>query len=262
MVAPVLRLPNLETSYSYKQETIKFKKMDLLLSPHADDIAFSVGGALLQGYMSKATLVTVFEHSSYIPYADPTVSVEQASAIRHAEDLAYADKLGLRHMGLGLKDTTQRGYLDLEEIFTVTDYRKDPSAVQIIQTIQSFLNQHTEITRLWVPLAIGNHIDHLLVLNSVLTWKADPKPELIFYEDIPYAGCETLQNIQTQVYQSIGFLEVETIDLGDRLEEKLTNLKIYASQVSQEDIDLAKLHAQRIVPGLAVERVWRKLLHI
>ncbi|MEG4121575.1 hypothetical protein QUA43_29410 [Microcoleus sp. N9_B4] len=235
--------------------------MNLLLSAHADDIAYSLGGALLKGYISQitATLVTVFQRGLYVPYARPKASVEEASAIRDAEDLAYAAKVGLKHKGLGLRDVTLRGYPDLEDsIFTVTDYRQDPGAVESIETIQSFLDEQTEMTRLWVPLAIGNHIDHVLLLKAVLGWKAKPELEVIFYEDVPYAGFEELDSIETWVQQVIGSAEAEIIDISEQFEKKLKNLEIYGSQVSQDDIDLVKLHARRIVPGLAVERVWRR----
>jgi len=60
------------------------------------------------------------------------------------------------------------------------------------------------------------------------------------------------------VQQVIGSAEAEIIDISEQFEKKLKNLQIYGSQVSQDDIELVKLHARRIVPDLAVERVWRR----
>jgi LmbE family N-acetylglucosaminyl deacetylase len=234
--------------------------MNLLLSAHADDIAYSLGGALLQGYIdpSTATLVTVFQRSLYAPYVLPGAMVEEASAIRYAEDLTYAAQIGLKHQGLGLEDATLRGYPDLDCIFTVANYGQDPGAAASINTIQSFLDQQTAIERLWVPLSIGNHIDHVLLFQAVLGWQAPTALEIIFYEDIPYAGFEELANIAPWVQQVIGPAQPEIIDISVHFAKKLQNLAVYDSQVSTADIELVKLHAQRIVPGLAVERVWRR----
>ena len=232
--------------------------MDLLLSPHADDIAYSIGGILVQKYIANATLVTVFQRSSYLPFVETVSSVEEAMAIRYKEDFTFAKKLDLNYGGLGLNDTTQRGY-DLDLIFKLTDYRQDPDSLKIIQALHSFFDQCVEITRLWVPLAIGNHIDHLLVLNAVLEWQTDYQPELIFYEDIPYAAWQDLNDIETLVHQKIKSAKPENIDVSECFEEKLENLKIYVSQVSPDDIESVKFHAQRILSGLAVERIWRKI---
>lgn len=233
--------------------------MELLLSPDADDIALSIGGILLSGYLKNATLGTVFQQSSYIPFVNTKATVDQASAIRFAEDIAYSNKVGLHHIGLGLKDTTQRGYLDFESIFQVTNYQQETDAIEIIQVIQSFLSAQTNLTRLWTPLGIGNHIDHILVNKAVLSWQADYDTEIIFYEDIPYASWQELNSIEIEIYKNIGSAKPEIIEITPWLQDKLENLQIYSSQISQAEIDSVKLHAQRIVNGLAVERIWRKL---
>ncbi|NEO44067.1 MAG: hypothetical protein F6K55_07980 [Moorea sp. SIO4A3] len=233
--------------------------MDLLLSAHADDVAYSIGGLLLKGYCHEPKLVTVFQKSIYAPYSVESGSSEAVICnIRYAEDIAYANKLGLQHEGIGLKDVTLRGYTNLDTIFTVTDYRQDPDAEASIQAIQSFLNTQTGVTRLWVPLGIGKHIDHIILQKAVLLWSATSSLEKIFYEDVPYTGFEELSTIETWVQQTLGAAELEMIDICQHLEEKLQNLQLYSSQVSSEDLERVKFHAQRIVAGTAVERIWRQ----
>jgi LmbE family N-acetylglucosaminyl deacetylase len=234
--------------------------MDLLLSAHADDIAYSIGGILLKGYCQQSKLVTVFEQTTFVPYiTKPVTSIEQATTIRQAENIAYANKLQLEHYGMGLKDATLREYTDLDTIFTVTDYRQDSGAEESIRVIHNFLNTQTEMKRLWVPLGVGNHIDHIILQKAVLSWQTTFPLELIFYEDVPYTGFETLNSIDTWVRQVLGSTQVEIIDITYQFEEKLSNLKLYASQISSEDIERVKFHAQRIMPGFAMERIWRQV---
>jgi LmbE family N-acetylglucosaminyl deacetylase len=237
---------------------------NLLLSPHSDDIAFSLGGALLQGQIPNATLATVFEYTSYIPYSeDENLSIDEVTNIRRAEDQAYAKQMGLVFTGLGLNDASQRGYVDWKELFNVRDYRQDAEATIIINAIHSFLNQQKNFTCLWVPLSIGNHIDHVLVHQAALQWWTESQQrqsqiEIMFYEDIPYAGTVELDEISDFIYQKIGLAVSQIIDISSAFPKKLNNLKFYASQVGSEDLDLVQKHADRIVPGKAVERVWRK----
>lgn len=234
--------------------------MDLLLSAHADDIAYSIGGILLKGYCQQSKLVTVFEQTTFVPYTTkPANSIEEATAIRHAENIAYANKLKLEHYGMGLKDATLRRYTDLDTIFTVTDYRQDSGAEESIQVIHNFLDTQTQMQRLWVPLAIGNHIDHVILQKAVLSWQATFSCELIFYEDVPYTGFETLDSIDRWVREILGSTKVEIIDITQEFAAKINNLKLYASQVSSEDIERVRFHARRITPERAVERIWRQI---
>jgi len=79
----------------------------LLLSPHGDDRAWSIGGlAARLGRRGRATLLTVFSRSAFGPGAPPGADV---AAVRRGEDAAFAAACGLRAEWLDRLDAPLRG---------------------------------------------------------------------------------------------------------------------------------------------------------
>lgn len=232
--------------------------MHLLLSPHPDDIAYSLGGTVLKGYIKEGVLVTIFQRSSHVPNIHPSASLEEGSAIRYQEDKAYAEEVGLAYQGLGLKEAMDRGYQDFAAICREDNYLTDASIKDNICMIQSFLEQQA-VSTLWVPLSIGYHIDHVIVNRSVLDWETKKKLEIIFYEDIPYAAYVNHDEIHSWITEHIGPVEEEWIDIGAEFQEKLRNIEIYKSQLNEQDRAGLVSHAKRLVPGFTMERIWRRV---
>lgn len=251
----IVYIPVAQTIYS-------IYSMHLLLSPHPDDIAYSLGGAVLKGYINEGILATVFQRSSHVPNINLKASIDEGSSIRFKEDRAYAQRVGLAYKGLSLKEAVDRGYRDFDAICKKDSYLTDHSRVENNRVIQSFLEELLErqqITTLWAPLAIGYHVDHVMVSRAVLNWKTKKKLEIIFYEDIPYAAYLDRASLDQWIIQQIGPAKEELIDISAVFQEKMRNIEIYKSQINEQDVAGLKQHALRLVPGFATERIWSKV---
>lgn len=151
------------------------------LSPHSDDVIWSLGGLLQElardGY--DITLVTIFSHSMFA--YDKTLPPQEASAIRRAEDFVAARAAGLRRaLSLDfpeavLRDIPVTGIFDTG--YRVPDYFMELLAGTLRQTIPAGAT-------VLLPAGYGEHVDHLAVRSAALTL---PQPKLI-YADMPYAA--------------------------------------------------------------------------
>ena len=79
----------------------------VLISPHSDDAAYSVGGAILAGFFPRPLLiVTPFTVSISGTYITGEHDVRRVSELR-AEDDVFAQKVGARPVRFALPEATQ-----------------------------------------------------------------------------------------------------------------------------------------------------------
>lgn len=159
----------------------------LLLSPHPDDIAWSLGGltARLRAVDAELRVITFFGRSRYAP-GHPTHGTVDAVPVRAAEEDAWATLVGTRIRRADLPDASLRGFDDDTEMGAVPED-------DIVARIAGLLDTAIEEFRpdlLLAPLAIGGHVDHAAVRRAVQPWEAresGERPEVLWYEDLPYA---------------------------------------------------------------------------
>lgn len=184
----------------------------LVLSPHLDDAAFSLGPLLAQ--YSKNTqfvIATAFTKSVLLPTGfalacqlDKGLSAnEDYMAIRRSEDATWADCLNVKIVYGEFLEAPHRGYHSAKELF---------GSVLPEQDIRNNLRHWiTELIKtyephaLFCPLGIGHHVDHILIRETVaqLDLPNSPngpdapdapdtplKPNLpvYFFKDLPYAS--------------------------------------------------------------------------
>ncbi|HEX7777323.1 MAG TPA: PIG-L family deacetylase [Parvibaculum sp.] len=164
---------------------------DLFLSPHADDICFSLGALAFR--RRAGTLLTVFSSSSYIAPAQRwrITHPEETTQIRQAEDAAFASSCGLAMRTFGLDDAMARG----RDVFDLSAAEEDTSWLEehLVPTLFDLAGETAEdIARPWLfcPAGIGGHIDHV-ILRSVVARNIEPlmrRWRVCFYEDIFYAA--------------------------------------------------------------------------
>src|SRR3989344_7815375 len=80
----------------------------LFISPHPDDIAFSISGLLLSKMFKGATLLTIFTGSNYAPNL-ATTEIAKISHVRKDEDRSFCERFELQYAYLDLKDSLARG---------------------------------------------------------------------------------------------------------------------------------------------------------
>jgi len=104
---------------------------------------------------------------------------------RLTQDLPRSRKAALQKIDLNLKDAPIRLRIPLDQLCNTPFNPEDPA----IEKIRKALTRHAEaglLEAIVLPIAIGNHIDHLTVREAALPLLATHPSA--FYEDLPYAA--------------------------------------------------------------------------
>ena len=165
-------------------------------------------------------------------------------AERRLEDEQFAYFAEAAVIFLDLPDAVFRGYEGDEELLGVP--RPDDES--------PFDQVRREIIRLepqavYVPLAVGNHVDHQLCRQVGIDLLAEgrrwvmPGPEwagkVVFYEDFPYAwwhGFDRLEQLPEGALDGLDqdmILAPEYASIGDQLERKIRGISLYESQLNR-----------------------------
>ena len=198
-----------------------------------------------------------------------------AMTVRRAEDERYAFFMEASLIQLDLPDAVFRGYVGDEQLLGAL-HDDDPAPYDLLR--REVLRLEPQMV--YVPLAIGNHVDHqlcreagLALLDEGRQWVM-PGPDLVgrvaFYEDFPYAWWHDfggVADLPTGLDLPPGAsLQPRFSDIGATLERKAAGLTLYASQVarlfaSEQGMrdDLAGYHARVALAGGRrgfAERTW------
>jgi LmbE family N-acetylglucosaminyl deacetylase len=231
----------------------------MVIEPHMDDAALSVGGLMLQRRAEcEFLIVTIATRSvatSYRGLDREFFDIETVSDLRKAESGIVARLLWGRHIPLGLADATLRYY---PQNWTLDWFLRHKPAVnmtlqhapgpneleQWTSTLAGAIND-LQPEEIWMPLGIGVHTDHQLTRHAFLNiLRADPK--LVercvcrFFQDVPYAAnypAHTAAVVKT-LGDAGARLEEERVDITAVMAEKMHLLSIYASQWKTEVIQV------------------------
>jgi LmbE family N-acetylglucosaminyl deacetylase len=230
----------------------QFIDQAIILSPHVDDAAFSIGGAMLDGRFGHTVVVNVFTISASA-YVDG--DVENITAIRKMEDKKFLANLTptVDAIYLDRLDAPLRLGISDEEVCNVVVYGED----DIDHILAALGGISCSDSMLIAPLGLGNHVDHITVhlagcKAENLGWR------VAFYEDLPYGADlpeEQVSRRAAQASTQIGrnlvpcFLPFQRAGLN---KERL--LSAYASQLTSITIQRIRRHALR--HGEPCERLW------
>lgn len=161
----------------------------VVLSPHYDDAAFSLGATLAAaGSGLVANLFTRGAHRALAraPVLPPAELVAEVSALRLAEDRAFTERLGLQRLDLGLDEPALLGM-----------GIRDPRCLELSREalrgpLLAALAEWTAArpVTLFCPAGIGGHANHLATRALVIEAlpRLSGRARVLFYEDLPYAG--------------------------------------------------------------------------
>lgn len=170
----------------FRQHLFQGDSRDILLSPHCDDVCFSIG--YLAWRRRSGTLLTVFSRSGYragLPYAEGKM-IDEVTRLRADEDQRFADVCNLR-----------LSHLDFENAwppFSGEHPAKNAIRIQeaLMNALLTPLGEHPSTQRpvLFCPMGIGFHADHLAVRTVVLDNLdiLSRRYRVVFYEDLYYAA--------------------------------------------------------------------------
>lgn len=236
----------------------------LYISPHPDDVAFSCFGAVraVRAAPEGAVLVTVFSESDWTAQTGFAPQLRDSiAAVRRQEDAAFATWLRLRQIDFRLPDSGVRGYTEHERYSGKTDL--DPIGKTLAQRLKDLAGEVGELDRVFLPLGLGNHVDHVLVRDLGKLEFLNVR-SLFFYEDLPYASQIEMEQISA-VAESLGIHLAPTIEgLAEPLwAEKAEAIRLYHSQLGPTTLERIASHARRILPsGGMAERYWTRSIPV
>ena len=231
----------------------------IVLSPHSDDVAFSISGLIMKILMPYPLhVVTVFSISACTA-SDLGHPVHKITDMRKREDECFfrsiSSNIKISHMDL--LDAPLRLDIKEDRVFSASP---GVSGFKETMKIYHHINTICRPNNLVIaPLAIGAHIDHLIVRNTALKLSDDGYP-VIFYEDLPYSG--NFSNIQLEHFiKSIQWenrfkLVPAHVYISKVLKKKIQKISQYTSQMSDSIVGRIVRHAHGIGHGIPAERIW------
>ncbi|AKB33655.1 hypothetical protein MSSIH_2965 [Methanosarcina siciliae HI350] len=233
----------------------------ILISPHSDDIAYSLGGALLKNYFEKPiSLLTVFTKSNFSPRLKLN-NPDEITRRRNLEDLEFTKKIGIQYNSFHFPEPPLRGKTTHADIFESQDPCSDPIYKEVYLSLLEFIKQFPNASVI-SPMSLGDNIDHQIVSKACFSICQENNIDVSFYEDVPYASLLTLRQIENKAFEISHHLKPDKIDITPEFDEKLENLRIYKTQIGRRIPKGVFIHAVRI--GIdnekLIESIWRSNL--
>lgn len=210
----------------------------LLLSPHPDDLAWSVGGTVAKLCMVGVDLVglTFFTRTRYAP-GSTAHGTTAATEVRAAEESEWAAQVGLRLERADLADASLRGYDDDSEM------GPEPEP-EIVERVAGHLRAALDESRprvVLAPLAIGGHVDHRAVQVAAL---ALPSSCVLFYEDLPYSFGSHEYHLDYSI----------VVDVAAHTAAREAGIDFFASQRPETILPVLRRHTAAV----SGERFWAR----
>jgi LmbE family N-acetylglucosaminyl deacetylase len=223
----------------------------LVLSPHADDAALSVGGLIQSLTPCRSVLVlTLFGRSNYSRNSDAG-NWEAVTEMRKREDLAFTQRVGASLVYFDFPEAALR-YRSFDQIFARNSQRLNcPS--RMLNVLRKLLRQLQPVLVL-APLGLGSHRDHLVTMNLGRRICRDENIPIAYYEDLPYAEDYSERKIRQVVKRIDETLRPISVQIRFGLNAKLNNLSLYRTQISAEEMSSVAEYAKRWTDP--TERIW------
>lgn len=221
-----------------------------ILSPHIDDAAYSLT-LTISKLLENNIPVHFINCFTKTRWTGVFVSrdIEVVTTLRKQEDEAFNQYLGskINIANLDLLDAPLRN----NYIHQFHPFNDDE--LQLIEQLKNYLLENVDGVLL-CPLAIGNHIDHVICREAVL--QVYSKLKVLFFEDLPYANRISQEELYVHVKQLEQKLAIKLIDfiidLNGCKVDKEKAVSNYNSQID-EQICAEIMAQQNLLNG---ERIW------
>lgn len=235
---------------------------NIYLSPHHDDIAFSLGAWVARH--PGGVVLNLFTRSDYVagapqPRGADAATIAEVTDLRRREDEGFCDRFGLRRLDLGLEEPGLLG----RRPFDTAGLGDDVAMLEprLLASLDDLLGAGPGRRRLFCPAGIGGHVNHLATRAVVLGAldRLAGRAEVLFYEELPYAASARVRRA--------GLADLR-LALGDRRLQrmawragaaKLQAINLYASQHRRPGRGLRRFSPGAWWPLGPHEAVWRLL---
>lgn len=244
----------------------------IYLSPHLDDVALSCGGQIYQRTQAGEQVLIVSmtagdpTETAVSTYAqslhDRWELISDSVAGRRAEDIAACRRLGADFLHWDILDCIYRTdeknglpfYESDEELFGAVH---TTDKTQLLAYLSQRMEQLPSTEELYVPLGMGNHVDHQLV--RIVAEATYPQNLIFYYEDYPYAQTpNALVNVIPD--DRHGWQCNKIILSNDDIEARISAIIAFKSQLSTFFTNRADLEQQvkSFISRVGGERIWYK----
>ncbi len=217
----------------------------IILSPHLDDAALSCGGRMLGD--QSVLVVNVFNTGAWWRFPHGPEDAQRIQACRQREEMKMLD----------LPEAMLRGYA-LAEVFTAAPDARDAQVeAQVRQAVAELAREH-RLAHWFLPLAVGDHIDHRIVRDQAIAALAveQVKPtHLHFYEDLPYAA-KLGHDADFSAHVPGHTLREESLEIEELLAWKIELLRAYWSQFRWSELAELARYAKGVGGDEAAEVTW------
>lgn len=233
------------------------KNRCVILSPHNDDAAFSLGGTILSGFFKNITLVTIFSISRE-NVSDDNADINYITKIRKKEDVDFFKKIKRRITKLYLDrlDAPLRLNIESNQVFRNISKKDNIEIKYLNKFLKQFIKKNDVLL---IPLGLGGHVDHLIVQKSIIPMTQHGNA-IAFYEDLPYAARLSLLEIKRTIKKIEKIYSIQLVPYiitpKLNLNNKINAIKIYKSQINNNTILNINKHSNRIINGNLAERIW------
>jgi hypothetical protein len=151
---------------------------------------------------------------------------DDAWLARRGEDARACAELGAEALWLDVPDAPYRGYASAAEIF---DGAVDPALAADVASALVACWRRTADARVYLPLGVGDHVDHRLVAAAGPALLA-AGAAVRYYADLPYAALGDA--LAARLRDAPGPLRVEREDIAPWLPRRIAAVLAYRSQLS------------------------------
>lgn len=228
----------------------------LVIEPHMDDAALSVGGTMwLRRNECEFTVLSLAGISNFTSYYEVDrdfFDIAEVTALRKAESALFLRHVGGRHLTLDLLEAPLRYRNARWTLDWFCQHRdaiwalvaRSPGSGELEEwtgALAKFLTDF-DTEEIWIPLGVGNHVDHQLARDACL--RVLGKPGLFnarrvrFYEEMPYTvnWHGHADRVIMALRNAGARIEPECVDVTDAMTKKLQLLSIFGSQFKMDFI--------------------------
>jgi LmbE family N-acetylglucosaminyl deacetylase len=209
----------------------------MFVQPHFDDVALSCGGVVARDAAEgrHPLVVSVFAEGPAASELTPFARKLHARwavgptpwRVRADEDERAMTALGAARLQLQHHEALYRGYATWPSIIDRVHDQDGELIAELARELEE-LWRASAGARLYLPLAIGNHVDHQVCYLAGARLAA-AGAQVSFYEDFPYATSNSQRN--SRLARLGTALTVSFVDMTDWMPRRIEAIGCYVSQL-------------------------------